>query len=242
MHSSLDGTRGARSGIIRGMPPARPKRARSAVRRAATGTKLGEYAARGMILQGAATVFAEHGLRPASVEQILAASGVSRRTFYRLYDSKEDVAVALYRIGTERLVEMCRASLREETSPLRQIERCIDAHLTNARDFGRLVFVLGGEASGTESLLHARRMEVQETLVSLMVQGSGAKVDSLVHRALIIALEGITRVALAEGDSGRKVTDASLERVRRVMVRIATATLVGSGAGVAPLPGPPPAR
>lgn len=193
-----------------------------------------------MILQGAATVFSERGVRAVSVEDILKAAGISRRTFYRLYQSKEDVVMALYQLGTDRLLEACKLALREESDPVRQLERCIDAHLRNARSFGRLVFVLGGDAQNHESILHAHRMEVHQTLVSFLSsetpQNGGKKIDPLLFRSVLLALEGATRIMLEEDDEGRHVTDASIERVRRVMMRIATAALAGSGASVAPLP------
>src|SRR5215813_13965827 len=137
-------------------------------RRNATGVQLGEQVARAMILQGAAWVFAEHGVRAAKVEHLLEASGVSRRTFYRLYQSKEGALMALYRLGTDGLIAACKLAVREEKQPLRKLERCIDVHLRNAQQLGRLVYVLGGEAQRLESPLHARRMEVQETIVGLM--------------------------------------------------------------------------
>jgi AcrR family transcriptional regulator len=201
--------------------------------------QLGEFAARGMILQGAAKVFADQGFRAASVEDILVASGISRRTFYRLYKSKEEVASALYQIGTSRLLESCKAVIRQETDPMRQIERCIDAHLDNAGDFGRLVYVLGGEAQSRESLLYGLRMETHKALVSALVEGASShrlNVDPLVFQALIIALEGIVRVVLEAGDEGRRVTAPAIARARRVMRRIAAATMVGAGHGVPPLP------
>lgn len=192
---------------------------------------------RAMILQGAAGVFAELGVRAASVTDLLEAAGVSRRTFYRHFGSKEDVMVALYRLGTDALLDACRAAIHEESDPLRQLERCIDAHLRNARQLGRLVFVLGGEAQNHESALHARRMEVHETLVSLLASSpAGRRIDPLLFRALVIALEGVTRVMLEDGDEGRRITDAAVARVKRVMMRVATATLVGKGPGLAPLP------
>jgi AcrR family transcriptional regulator len=201
--------------------------------------QLGEFAARGMALQGAAIVFADKGFRAASVEDILVAANISRRTFYRLYKSKEEVASALYQIGTNRLLEGCKAAIREETEPLRQIERCIDAHLENAGAFGRLVYVLGGEAQARESLLYAQRMETHRALVSALVEGASARrVDPLVFQALIIALEGVVRVVLETGDEGRRVSSAALDRARGVMKRIVAATLVGSGQGVPPLPTP----
>jgi hypothetical protein len=49
--------------------------------------QIGEAQARGMVLQGGAMVFAEKGTRAASVEDILTAGRISRRTFYRLYTS-----------------------------------------------------------------------------------------------------------------------------------------------------------
>jgi AcrR family transcriptional regulator len=199
--------------------------------------QLGEASARAMFLRAAAVVFAERGVRAASVAQILAAAGISRRTFYRLYQSKEDVMDALYRTGTEGLLEECRIAVRAERDPLRRVARCIDVHLRNARHLGRLVWVLGGEAQHHESSLHARRLEVHAALASLLAATSEAPpADPLLYRGLILALEGVTRIMLEEGNEGRNVTAASLERTRRVMLRIATATLAGKGSGVAPLP------
>jgi len=206
----------------------------------ATGIQLGEDSARSMILRGAARVFAARGVRAASVEDILKASGISRRTFYRFYQNKEDVLVALYRMGTDELLEACRAGISGETDPLRQIQRCIDAHLHNARERGRLMFVLGGEAQRHESPLHRRRMQVHSELVTLLLAGTarraGKPVDPLMYRGLVLALEGVVRLVLEEGNEGRDVGDSSIERARRVMRRLATAALAGNGPGVTPLP------
>jgi AcrR family transcriptional regulator len=193
--------------------------------------------ARSMILQAAARVFAELGVRAPSVTDLLKEAGISRRTFYRHFESKEDVMAALYRMGTDALLDACRLAVSEETDPLRQLERCIDAHLWNARQLGRLVFVLGGEAQRLESALHARRMEVHEILVSLLVSSPiNRRIDPLLFSALVVALEGVTRLMLEDGDEGRDVTDAAVARVKRVMMRVATAALAGKGPGLAPLP------
>ena len=209
-------------------------------RRNAPGVRLGEPVVRAMVLQGAAKVFAARGVRLAGVDDILEASRISRRTFYRVYSSKEDVLLALYRLGTERLLDACRVALDEDGDLLRQAERCIDAHLQTAREQPRLVFVLGGEAHRHESLLHARRIEVHEALASMMHARAKASLpeppDVLLFRAILLALEGVTRLTLEEGDEGRRVTPESLERARRVMLRIATAAIAGEGPGVALLP------
>ncbi len=209
----------------------------------ASGVQIGEIGARTRILQGAAIVFADLGVRAASVEDILKAAGVSRRTFYRLYDSKEAVMVALYRMGTDSLLGACTIAVSDGATPLDRVRGCIDAHLRSAREFGRLVFVLGGEAHRHESLLHARRMDVHEALASLFVTATrghlSQPVDPLLFRALILALEGVTRMMLEEGDEGRNVTDAGLDRARRVMNHLVSAAL-DLRAPDTPPPAPPP--
>lgn len=211
-------------------PSAAPKRA--------TGVQLGGDVARNMIMFGATRVFATKGFRMVSVEDLLEAGQVSRRTFYRFFKSKEDVALAMYTLGTSSLLEQCRRAIASERDLLTQLERCIDIHLSNARTMGRLVYVLGGEAQSLESPLHARRMEVHDLLVA-MFRESGEEtraVDPLLIRTLVFALEQITRIVLEQGDEGRRVTPESIARARAVMMRVATGAVAGTGARVAPLP------
>ena len=58
-------------------------------------------------------------------------------------------------------------------------------------------------------------------------------------RALVLALEGLTRAVLEAGDEGRRVSPGSIDRTRHVMIRIATAALFGDGPGVPALPAAP---
>lgn len=202
------------------------KKARAKPARRAPGVHIGEVPARAMVLHGSAQVFAKVGVRAASVEDLLAASGVSRRTFYRLYAGKEAVVLALYTFGTEMLLDACRRAAASEHDLQALVERCIDAHLDNARDHGRLVFVLGGEAQHQESALHARRLQVHDEIVDLMAASWASRrsggVDRLLLRGLLLALEGVTRRVLAEADEGREVDEAGLAHARRVMLRIAS--------------------
>jgi AcrR family transcriptional regulator len=211
---------------------------RTSVRARASGVQLGSDVARNMIMLGATRVFATRGYRATSVEDLLEAGQVSRRTFYRFFKSKDDVALAMYRMGTASLVEDCRRAIGQEADLLAQLERCIDIHLRNARDMGRLVFVLGGEAQSLESPLYPRRMEVHDLLVELLdkAQPATARLDPLLLRALVLGMEAITRRVLEDGDEGRRVSKASIVRAREVTMRIMTATVAGTGERVTPLP------
>lgn len=207
----------------------------------ATGVQLGEDVARNMIMFGAVRVFATQGIRHASVEDLLEAGQVSRRTFYRFFKSKDDVALAVYTFGTATLIENCRRAIAAVPDDLiAQLEKCIDIHLTNAQTMGRLIYVLGGEAHRLESPLHARRMEVHDAMVEMLYQGSPAakKIDPLLGRTLILAIEAVVRSTLQDGDEGRRVTPAMIARARRVMLRVATGAIAGTGARVSPMPTP----
>jgi AcrR family transcriptional regulator len=204
----------------------------------ATGIQLGEEAARGMVIAGAARVFAQKGIRAASVEDLLAAANVSRRTFYRLFESKDDVALALYKYGTKNLIASWKHAIESTSDPLEQSARCIDAHLRNAATVGRLIFVLGGEASRQESPLHKWRMEVHDTLIAMMSAANPqtARIDPMLRRTTLFAMEAITRYVLELGDEGRKVDPELVARARKVMLRVVTAAYAGTGPGVEPLP------
>jgi len=207
-------------------------------KKGASGVQLGEDVARNMIVAGGARVFAQRGIRDTSVEDLLEASKVSRRTFYRLFTSKDDVALALYKFGTTQLVENWKRALASSTDPLEQFSACIDVHLRNAAMLGRLIFVLGGEATRQESPLHEHRMKTHDKLIELLCVASPqmAKVDPLLIRGMLFALEAVTRHVLAEGDEGRRVSMGAVDRARRVMVRLATASFAGTGKGVAEIP------
>lgn len=202
------------------------------------GAQLGEDVARGMIIAAGARVFASKGIRETSVEDLLEAANVSRRTFYRMFDSKEDVALALYVFGTTQLIGRWKAAIASASGTLDIFSRCIDVFIQNASTVGRLIFVLGGEASRQESPLHKRRMEVHDAFIEMLREASPelAAVDPLLVRTTLFALEAVTRHILTEGDEGRKVAPSSIDRARKVMNRIVTAGFAGHGEGVTPLP------
>jgi AcrR family transcriptional regulator len=203
----------------------------------ATGVQLGEDVARNMIMFGATRVFATMGFRAASVEDLLEAGQVSRRTFYRFFKSKDDVALAMYTMGTSSLIEACRRAIVQDADLLTQLDKFVDIHLANAKSVGRLIFVLGGEASRLESPLHARRMEVHDAIVQMICDHPAAgNVDPLLVRTLMFAIEAIVRSILQEGDEGRRVSTDSIARARRVLARIVSATVLASGPRIAPMP------
>jgi AcrR family transcriptional regulator len=209
------------------------------VKQSRTGIQLGEPVVRAMVMTAAARLFAERGFRAVSVEDLLDAAKVSRRTFYKVFDGKDAVALALYRYGTDALLDASRRALSQDVDQVTRTLACVDLHLANAARMGRLIFVLGGEASNQDSPLFAVRMSVHDRLVEILRASRDRNIDPLFTRTLVLAIEAVVRCVLAEGDEGRKVTPEAIARARAVLARVVTGAVLGEGPNVTPLPPPP---
>jgi AcrR family transcriptional regulator len=204
-----------------------------------SGVQLGEPVVRAMVMSAAVKLFVHHGYRAVSVEDILAAAKISRRTFYKVFDGKDAVGVAMYRAATDGLVDEWRKSLTQGSDLITRLLACMDVQLRNAATVGRLMYVLNGEATTPDSPLLPIRMAVQDRLLELLfttVRDHDRSIDPLFVRTLALASESLVFCLLAEGDEGRRVTEAQIKRARRVMARIVTASLNGEGPQVTEFP------
>jgi AcrR family transcriptional regulator len=59
-------------------------------------------------------LFVNQGFESTTVEQIAEAAGISRRTYFRYFETKEDVVIVALHIGGETLEEMVRARPMDE--------------------------------------------------------------------------------------------------------------------------------
>lgn len=102
-----------------------------------------QQARREQILEAALTVFAAHGYAHTSVEQVCQSAGVSTKSFYRLFDNREDLYLAVYdRFRTavfERM--MAVAELLAQRSPRDEavaedilVENLVAAYFSDSRN------------------------------------------------------------------------------------------------------------
>lgn len=205
--------------------------------------RLDAYALRSRIIGKAAGVFGKRGAADTTVEDILQAAGVSRRTFYRFFQSKEDVLDALHEIGCNMLVGAARQVAAQPGTPLERLSRTIEAYLEYHVTVGANVMaVVQGESMRAGSRLLPRRRAFLDTMVGLFSEGmeraTGQRADPLLLRSLLVALEGVSLMLKTESGDG----SFDLERAKRVMLRIVLATVVAPpGEGVPPLPTAPAA-
>src|SRR6185369_10298367 len=84
--------------------------------------------AKNRILTAAAQVFARKGTA-CTVEDLLEAADVSRRTFYQSFGNKEEVLAALYSSACQIVLRAVKAAADSATRQIEKLERCVDAYL-----------------------------------------------------------------------------------------------------------------
>ncbi len=205
---------------------------------AARKSKLDTYSLRSRIVGKAAGVFGKRGAADTTVEDILQAAGVSRRTFYRFFDSKEDVLDALHEIGCNMLIGAARQIAALPGDPAERLSRALEAYIEYHATVGdEVMYVVQGESMRPGSKLGPRRRAFLDTVAGLLAaeteKATGSCVDPLLLRSLLVAIESVSLMLRAESDGDAYDRD----RARRVMLRIVMATIAApAGGAVPPLP------
>lgn len=117
-------------------------------------------------------LFLTRGFEAVTVEEIANAAGVSRRTFFRYYESKEDVMVETIDIDKEVLFTELAARPLEEPALLAIRNALIPAieYSLQKSDLVRDTTRLLRETSALRRAVMERRSRVEERIAALMVQ------------------------------------------------------------------------
>ncbi|MBF5043882.1 MULTISPECIES: TetR/AcrR family transcriptional regulator [Myxococcaceae] len=191
---------------------------------------------RNRILEGAARVFAKRGFRQVSVEELLEAGSVSRRTFYKYFRSKEDVLQALHAVSLQYLLERTREAMEAAPDLPGKLEAFVDTYLSFNRTDLELFRTLQAEALRPDTPLARERARVVETIAERLSDEVQAVHGRRPERWLMMGLlAGLTEVNVQLHAQG-KVTPALCARARRAMLRILQAGLAPEGGPVPPLP------
>jgi AcrR family transcriptional regulator len=131
-------------------------------RRAQTEQEIGEVAL---------TLFEEHGVDGTTVDEIAREAGISPRTFFRYFATKERAALVPHRDLEDRVAEMV-ATLRADRAVLPQLERIWVEVLTAFED---------GRSEAGQQLLRVRRLMRAEPSLRLAAAAlDEERVDELV--------------------------------------------------------------
>jgi AcrR family transcriptional regulator len=164
--------------------PKRPERKAKPFAEAVPSTSANLKARKQQVVRDALSAAAEElflarGFEKVTVEQIAQTAGVSRRTFFRYYESKEDVMVERFdRLGELLLAELAARPLNEP--PLLAIRNAlvpaVEAGLAE-RDLIRYAIRLMRETSALRRAMMERRNRLEERIAALMAHRLDAARD-----------------------------------------------------------------
>lgn len=132
-----------------------------------------EQSQRARLLLGIAEVVATKGYAATSVADVLTRAGVSRTTFYELFDDKLDCFLAAYQMASDVLLELMAEELDEpehadDSTPFEKLERLLSAYLRTLAENPVLarVFLVEVYAAGPRAI--QRRSDSLEQFVDLV--------------------------------------------------------------------------
>lgn len=187
------------------------------------------------ILKGASEVFARRGAKEPTVDEIVRASSVARRTFYRSFRNTDEVLLALYEVACAKVIERIRRAVAERDDTWGKLEAGIWSYLEFHSEAGQLLRVLQAEAMRPNSPLERRREDQLDEIAAIFEReisaAQGRRIDPMVLRGVLLAVEGLSIAFLARAN---EIGEIDKKRARKVMLRIMGATLAPDG-----IPGPP---
>lgn len=197
--------------------------------------------AREAVIAAAIPVYARYGYDGVSVHRIIEAAGISRPTFYKLFDNKHEVIEPVVWRATRELHERIKHASQNTREPLRRLAAITDAWLGWARELGALVQILYREINHPESPVPATRQWLLESLREVFQAHSREagmeRLDPLFLDTLIMVMEHTSASLFAQG----RPTTAAINRRRRIILRILVASLARPTeyAAIPPLPRQP---
>ncbi len=119
------------------------------------------------VLFNAIGVFTSKGIEDTTVQDLLEAANVSRRTFYKYFKNKVDVLESIYQMAAHLLVLKFKTAQQHSSSTNDFTVRCIELYFDFHVLLGPLVRMMTEEARRVESPLASHRDTLLEHIVAL---------------------------------------------------------------------------
>jgi AcrR family transcriptional regulator len=113
---------------------------------------------REQLLDAALDLFAEHGYLGTSIEQICSTAYIGTKSFYEVFDSREDCYVALLQRTSERLeADMVAVAQRAEGNERQAVPGVLSAFAHALLDDPKIAKVTFGQAGGISATVERQR-------------------------------------------------------------------------------------
>lgn len=173
-------------------------------------------------------LFAERGFDATSVDEIAAAAGVSRRTFFHYFGAKEDVVLSRHDDFERALLQAIRTAPPEEPL-LRVAEEAVIAALGSFdAEEARLIERLKRDTPALRARDHGKYDRLERAIAEALAERSGTRPDDLRTRLDAMLVTGVLRVG-GTGWAGASAGGVPIEAYVREVVRA-----LGAGLGEAP--------
>lgn len=183
--------------------------------------------ARAEILIHSMGVFAQRGLHRTTVQHLLDAANISRRTFYKYFRNKLDVLENIYRIFVENMILRFQQQVNRSNTVKDIIRNTTDIYFEYHVSMGPVIRLMMEEARRSGSALAPYRENGQNLAVEILAREIhrliGRQFDPLVLRTLLWSLENYSIYLLTDD----RLTDAEVLRCKRVMTGISEAVILG---------------
>jgi AcrR family transcriptional regulator len=180
------------------------------------------------ILEASARVFAEREFHEVLIDDVAASAGVGKGTIYRYFQTKDDLFFATILYGFDQLSSALAATLHQEGSPARRLERIAREVLRFSWNRRYLLTILQNDErrfAAREEQLQKRRATlsrlIQETILDGIRSGDFRGIDARIGAELF---RGMLRAA-----NGFRREDDTLEVLVSEIVGIFTRGIARSG-------------
>lgn len=149
--------------------------------------------ARSDVLFNAIGVFTGKGVEDTTVQDLLDAANVSRRTFYKYFKNKVEVLESIYEIAAGLLMARFKAAKTASATVSDFMVSCVELFFDYHANLGPLIRMMTEEALRAGSPLAPRRAALLEQMVKLFddryFEEEGVRLDPKVYYSLIWMME-----------------------------------------------------
>ncbi|HVK99764.1 MAG TPA: TetR/AcrR family transcriptional regulator [Dongiaceae bacterium] len=138
-------------------------------------------------------VFTSKGIEDTTVQDLLDAANISRRTFYKYFKNKVEVLESIYQIAAELLMARFRSVKKESATLSDFVVQCVELFFDYHANLGPLIRMMTEEALRAGSPLAPHRALLLEHMVKLFddryFEAEGVRLDPKVYYSLIWMME-----------------------------------------------------
>lgn len=164
------------------------------------------------VLFSAIGVFTSKGVEDTTVQDLLDAANVSRRTFYKYFKNKVDVLESIYEISAGLLMARFREAQQASASLSDFAVSCVELFFDYHANLGPLIRMMTEEALRADSPLAPHRAALLEQMVKLFddryFAEEGVRLDPKVYYSLIWMMESASMNILTNTAATQDVVDS----------------------------------